>query len=97
MASDSTEQPALTRGQSAPDIYHFVLDSYSRSDLLESAFKIDNSAFIEELRQLGFYVADCSWPNYVNTRLSLSTTLNMDYIDVIAPDATPKSSEYGSG
>ena len=88
-------QPDITRGQSAPDIYHFVLDSYSRSDLLESAFKIDNSAFIEELRQLGFYVADCSWPNYVNTRLSLSTTLNMDYIDVIAPDATPKVQNMG--
>ena len=94
-AGASSQQTALTRSQNSPDIYHFILDSYSRSDILESAFKIDNSAFIEELKQLGFYVADCSWPNYVNTRLSLSSALNMDYINVIAPDATPKVQNMG--
>jgi len=68
-----------------PDIYFIVLDSYMRSDAMLMDFGYDNSEFIDELRQIGFFVANCSRPNYGSTELSLPTTLNMNYLlDLIA-------------
>jgi hypothetical protein len=72
-----------------PDIYYFILDGYGRSDVLKKTFKYDNSDFIQGLKQLGFYIADCSRSNYSFTRPSLSSSLNMDYLDVIASEVTP--------
>jgi hypothetical protein len=63
-----------------PDIYFIVLDSYARADVLKSYFKFDNSPFIKELNDLGFYVPECSQSNYNFTIASVSTTLNMDYL-----------------
>ena len=68
-----------------PDVYFIVLDAYDRQDYLVKNFRFDNSAFINELRRLGFYVADCSRPNYAHTILSLSSTLNMDYLQNFEP------------
>jgi hypothetical protein len=76
-----------------PDIYYIVLDGYTRSDVLEHVFGFDNSAFLEDLRQLGFYIAECAQSNYTRTSLSLSSTFNMEYIDTfkseIKPDEKP--------
>lgn len=63
-----------------PDVYYIILDGYSREDVLEAKFDYDNSAFLGELETLGFYVADCGRSNYVKTRLSLASSLNMDYL-----------------
>ncbi|MBM3152406.1 MAG: LTA synthase family protein [Chloroflexi bacterium] len=70
----------IPAGQSLPDIYYFIVDSYGRSDLLASAYHYDNSEFIDHLRGLGFYVAECSQSNYVRTDVSLASSLNMDYL-----------------
>jgi hypothetical protein len=78
-----------------PDIYYFILDGYSRSDKLAKTFNIDNSAFLDELNGMGFYIAGCSRSNYANTRLSLASSLNMGYLDVIAPRATPDIQSIG--
>jgi hypothetical protein len=63
-----------------PDIYYLILDSYGRQDILEAIYKHDNSQFIGELTSLGFFVADQSRSNYSQTTLSLSSSLNMDYV-----------------
>lgn len=63
-----------------PDIYFIILDAFPRSDLLLSRYGYDNSEFREELRDIGFQVVDCSFSNYGWTTLSLSSTLNMDYL-----------------
>jgi hypothetical protein len=63
-----------------PDIYFILLDTYMRSDAMLQDLGYDNSAFINELRQKGFYVADCSRPNYDSTEQSLITTFNMNYL-----------------
>jgi hypothetical protein len=68
-----------------PDVYFFVLDAYDRQDYLQKNFRFNNSAFIEELRRMGFFVADCSRPNYAHTILSLSSTLNMQYLQDFDP------------
>ena len=70
----------IPNGQTPPDIYYFILDSYGRSDLLASNFKYDNSAFISDLEKMGFYVADCSQSNYPRTDVSLGSSLNLDYL-----------------
>jgi len=70
----------------APDVYFIVLDDYGRTDTLQDLFDFDNSGFIRELEDLGFYVANCSQSNYAQTQLSSASTLNMDYIENLVSD-----------
>jgi hypothetical protein len=64
-----------------PDIYYIILDAYGREDVLKNDLGFDNSAFLDALRERGFYVADCSQSNYAYTEYSLASTLNVDYLD----------------
>jgi hypothetical protein len=64
-----------------PDIYFIVLDAYGRADFLEEVYGYDNTEFIEFLVEKGFYVADRSSPNYPQTQLSLTSSLNMTYLN----------------
>ncbi len=66
-----------------PNVYFFVMDSYARAAVLSSVAGFDNRAFLESMRERGFYVAGESLANYPVTFLSISTTLNMDYL--VAP------------
>ncbi len=63
-----------------PDIYYIILDGYGRQDVLYQLYGYDNSEFIDWLEAHGFYVASQSNPNYLFTTLSLSTSLNMQYL-----------------
>jgi hypothetical protein len=80
-----TEQP--------PDIYYIILDAYSRDDDLLQYYQFDNTPFINELENLGFYVARCTQSNYAQTELSLSSSLNYDYLDALGEDFTFGSSD----
>jgi hypothetical protein len=68
-----------------PDIYYIIPDSYLSSDILREQFNYDNSAFIQYLEDKGFYIAGESVSNYMWTRLSLSSSLSMNYL----PDLNP--------
>jgi len=81
--------PAKTR---PPDIYYIVLDAYARDDTLLEDFGLDIRPFLESLEDLGFYIAHCSKSNYAQTRLSLVTSLNMDYIDKLGDQYKPGNS-----
>lgn len=74
---------------SPPDIYYIVLDAYTRADVLNDEFGVDNSEFIRALEEMGFYVADCARSNYTRTRYSLTSLFNMNYIQDIKPDLKP--------
>ena len=76
-----------------PEIYYIIPDGYARSDILQAAFDYDNSEFIAKLEALGFYVADCSQSNYPNISLSLSSSLNMDYIQNLNDKFRPEVRE----
>ena len=65
----------------APDIYYIILDAYGRADVLQEMFGYDNTPFINSLEAKGFYVAKCSQSNYGQTMLSLTSSLNFDYLD----------------
>src|SRR5688572_17659251 len=41
----------------SPDIYYIILDAYTRSDVMKDDYGYDNSAFIDSLQDMGFYVA----------------------------------------
>lgn len=69
-----------------PDIYLIVLDGYNRQDVLAGDFGFDNSDFIDELKNLGFYVAECSRGNYDHTNVALTSELNLDYMQNLIPD-----------
>jgi hypothetical protein len=77
----------------SPDIYYIILDSYVRSDVMKDGFGYDNTPFINSLRDMGFYVADCSQANYGSTSLSLSSTLNMDYLQNISDSFQPQDND----
>ncbi|MDE0779559.1 MAG: sulfatase-like hydrolase/transferase [Alphaproteobacteria bacterium] len=69
-----------------PNVYWFVFDAYSRSDVLEDYFGYDNSGFLDALGERSFEVAKGSLANYASTKLSISTTATMEYfIPVDAP------------
>ncbi len=72
-----------------PDIYFIILDSYGREDILRDFYSIDNSSFIDALRQRGFYVADQSAPNHVATAFSLASSLNMNYVQNLGIELPP--------
>jgi hypothetical protein len=73
-----------------PDVYYFILDAYARDDVLKEEFDLDTTPFLEQLESMGFYIARCSQSNYAQTQLSLSSSLNMDYLQDLEPDYTPE-------
>ena len=64
-----------------PDVYYIILDMYTRSDMLKKVYNYNNTPFIQQLTAKGFYVGSCSQSNYSFTTLSLSSSLNMDYLE----------------
>jgi hypothetical protein len=74
-----------------PDVYFILLDKYARSDALLEEYNYDNSEFIHGLEDLGFWVADCSRSNYAFTVMSLSSELNMAYVDSLTDDPNLKT------
>lgn len=65
----------------APDIYYIILDGYGRADMLQDIHGFDNSSFITALEERGFVIPSESQSNYARTLLSLSSSLNMQYLD----------------
>lgn len=66
-----------------PNIYYIILDGHARSDVLKDIFDYDNSWFIDGLKERGFYVAEKSTSNYIQTYLSLASSLNFEYVDYL--------------
>ena len=89
------EIPAKLEGGSRPNIYYIVLDGYGRADILEELYDFDNTAFIEALRQRGFYIASDSRANYIQTALSLASSLNSQYIPSLLPASRRQGKNRG--
>lgn len=79
-AAGQTVNPTPDR----PDVYYIILDGYSRSDVIQKLYGYDNTPFLDGLRKLGFYIPDCAQSNYSQTALSLTSSLNMDYLNNLA-------------
>jgi hypothetical protein len=83
----------IPSGQTPPDIYYIIPDSYGRSDLLNGNLEYNNSQFISDLEKQGFYVAKCSQSNYPRTDISLGSSLNMDYLQNLNEKFDPKNED----
>jgi hypothetical protein len=70
----------LKNDTNLPDIYYIILDGYGREDVLNDQYHYDNSPFIQALKNRGFNVASQSQSNYIQTILSLTSSLNMEYL-----------------
>jgi len=77
----ATAFPLAPSSQPLPDIYYIILDGYARSDMMRELFDFDNSTFLQRLEDKGFFVARGSNANYCQTPLSLSSSLNLEYLD----------------
>src|SRR5215212_582789 len=84
------QKPSATQ---LPDVYYIILDAYGRSDLLLDSLHYDNFSFIRKLQDLGFYVAECAQSNYSKTDLSLSSSLNMDYVPTLDHTLIPDNTD----
>jgi len=72
------DKPELSQ-TALPDIYYVIVDGYVRSDHLEKYYHYDNSNFLDDLKQRGFYILSKSRSNYLNTNYSINSSLNLMY------------------
>jgi len=79
-----------------PDIYYIILDGYASQHTLTRIYDFDNSAFLDTLRGYGFYIADSSFANYAFTPSSLASSLNMEYVNYIADNASDDAVRYSA-
>lgn len=84
-----SEQKLTLSAEHTPDIYLIVLDGYGRSDCIEELYRVDTRPFLKELEWRGFYVAEKSHSNYMQTWLSVSAVLNFQYHGVWDPPSNP--------
>jgi hypothetical protein len=63
-----------------PDIFYIILDGHGRADAIRSTIGYSESWFVGALRKQGFFVGSKSTSNYVQTELSLASSLNGIYL-----------------
>ncbi len=73
---------AAARPAGVPDVYLIILDKYSSGQWMRHTYGVDQSAFEDSLRALGFVVPRAARANYAHTHLSLASFLNWRYLDV---------------
>ena len=95
VSGSAPSELGLSPEQNGPlrDIYYVILDAYTRDDTLLSYYQYDNSEFLRQLENRGFYVARCGQSNYARTSLSLASSLNLDYLTSIHPGQTENGLE----
>lgn len=74
------EQSLTIDAGNAPDIYYLIFDMHTSDEVMYELMNYDDSGFTSALRERGFYVAPCSRSNYSSTQFSITSSLNMNYI-----------------
>ncbi|MFC2063892.1 hypothetical protein ACFLXB_02220 [Chloroflexota bacterium] len=85
------EQSLTTSIHTNPDIYYIILDMLTSDNILARLLDYDDPSFADSLQQMGFYVPECGQSNYPLTQLSITSSLNMDYIHSISDSAQTTS------
>ena len=78
--SELTNDISLQNKGTKPDIYVIILDGYGRQDVLQDVYDLDNSEFTGQLEKLGFFVANESHSNYLQTFYSMASLWNFDHL-----------------
>ena len=83
-SSENSAQPVSASAESdGRDVYYILVDAFSRQDVLAENYGVDASGFISQLEELGFYIPNCTQSNYDKTVVSLTSTLNMNYLETL--------------
>jgi hypothetical protein len=77
-----------------PDVYLVLLDGYAGQKQLVNEFSFSNEFFLQQLRQVGFFVMDSSFSNYGDTPFSMSSMLNMKYLGLKDYQYSDKNLDY---
>ena len=85
---------AISEYDTLPNVYYIILDGYPRNDVLKEHMNFDNSEFTNLLKQRGFHVAESSYANYSFSSQSISSTMNMGYVNFLADQFGEDSREY---
>ena len=89
------EEIGTSSVQSRPDVYHIVLDTLGRPDVLQSRYGLDLAASVTRLQGRGFDVdATIGTANYVQTSLSIASMMSGDYIESLSPESTSRKPLY---
>lgn len=91
--ADSSAAAQTIASQGRPDIYYIVLDEMASSAVLARYENYDDAWFCKALEDRGFFVAKSSLSNYPLTRLSISSSLNMMYLDELTSIAGREKSD----
>ncbi len=91
--SRSAQHATATPSPTPPDIYYIILDGYARADVLRDIYSYNDADFLAGLADRGFYVASGSRCNYIQTYLSLDSSLNMTYLDELAAEVGEDSED----
>ncbi len=81
---DLEDQNVSLDTTSFPNIYYIILDGYASNEVLKDIYGYDNTAFVSFLERKGFKVSSQARSNYSQTALSISSSLNMKYINDLA-------------
>jgi hypothetical protein len=77
------------------DVYYIVVEDYANAQTLREQYGYDDEPIFNWLEGRGFYVARESVANYPKTTHSLTSTLNMTYLDDLARRMGPDESDWG--
>lgn len=82
---NSTEQAAASPAKvsTLPDIYFIILDEYAHPDTMKEYYDYDNSEFINNLKDRGFFIASQSKTRSPDTPKAIAQDLNMEYLDYL--------------
>ncbi len=84
LIAQATPDDAAPKATADRDIYYIILDGFGRADTMARLYDLDLGPFVASLEAKGFVIPERSAPNYVQTYLSLASTLNLGYLEGIA-------------
>ena len=85
---------SISEHNTFPNVYYIILDGYPRNDVLKKHLDFDNSEFTNILRERGFDVAENSYANYSFSSPSISSTMNMNYLNFLTDKFGEDSIDY---
>jgi hypothetical protein len=69
------------------DVYFILLDGMGRQDILKEMYNVDLTPAVDALKREGFFIPRAARSNYPYTVLSLSSMLNLNYLDSVSDAA----------
>ena len=89
-----TDIQNMPRDNALPDIYYIITDEYGSYQGLKEFFNYDNSDFVNYLKYNDFFVNEKSFANYPRTIQSLTSSLNMEYLDEMTGEVKINSKNF---